>query len=250
MVAAARDQHHDHGNDDNEGDPDQHLDPSGHPDVRRVQVLFHVTQFCETLCRCQVVLYRSRYASRMPKVWAETIDRHRSAVRDAILDTTAALATEHGVASVTMTRVAEETGIGRATLYKYFSSIEAILLAWHERQVNAHVTHLTAVVSGTEDATARLQTVLETYALMTHRHRGNALAATLHSGEHIVRAQHQLASMISGLLDEAKAAGAVRTDVASRELSAYCLHALGAAATLPSATAVRRLVMVVLDGLR
>ena len=34
----------------------------------------------------------------------------------------------HGLASVTMSRIAEETGIGRATLYKYFSDVEAILV--------------------------------------------------------------------------------------------------------------------------
>lgn len=34
---------------------------------------------------------------------------------------------------MTMSRIAEEIGIGRATLYKYFPDVEAILLAWHER---------------------------------------------------------------------------------------------------------------------
>ncbi|TIL19051.1 MAG: helix-turn-helix transcriptional regulator, partial [Mesorhizobium sp.] len=55
----------------------------------------------------------------MPKLWNETIDAHRRAVRDATLDTTAALVAEHGLLSVTMSKIAEETGIGRATLYKY-----------------------------------------------------------------------------------------------------------------------------------
>ena len=54
----------------------------------------------------------------MPKLWTETIDEHRRAVRDATLDATGALVAEHGLASVTMSRIAEETGIGRATLYK------------------------------------------------------------------------------------------------------------------------------------
>ncbi len=34
----------------------------------------------------------------MPKLWNETIGAHRRAVRDATLDTTAALAAEHGLA--------------------------------------------------------------------------------------------------------------------------------------------------------
>jgi AcrR family transcriptional regulator len=56
----------------------------------------------------------------MPKLWNETIEAHRREVRDAILDNTAALVAEHGLLSVTMSQIAEETGIGRATLYKYF----------------------------------------------------------------------------------------------------------------------------------
>jgi hypothetical protein len=41
----------------------------------------------------------------------------------------------------------------------------------------------------------------------------------------------------------------VRDDVPIDELAAYCLHALGAAGDLPSKSAVRRLVSVVLAGL-
>ncbi|MGH2817757.1 MAG: TetR/AcrR family transcriptional regulator, partial [Actinomycetota bacterium] len=74
----------------------------------------------------------------MPKLWNETIEDHRREVRGAILDTTLALVAEHGLLSVTMSQIAEETGIGRATLYKYFPDVETILLAWHERQINGH----------------------------------------------------------------------------------------------------------------
>ena len=59
------------------------------------------------------------YTWVVPKLWNETIEAHRRAVRDAILETTAALVVEHGLTSVTMSQIAEETGIGRATLYKY-----------------------------------------------------------------------------------------------------------------------------------
>jgi hypothetical protein len=42
----------------------------------------------------------------------------------------------------------------------------------------------------------------------------------------------------------------LRNDVAPDELASYCLHALAAASSLPSKTAVRRLVTVTLAGLR
>jgi AcrR family transcriptional regulator len=78
----------------------------------------------------------------VPKLWNETIEAHRHAVREAILETTWALVTEHGLMSVTMTQIAEKAGIGRATLYKYFPDVEAILAAHHERHVTSHLEHL------------------------------------------------------------------------------------------------------------
>src|SRR5215475_6164366 len=87
------------------------------------------------------------YAPSVPKLWTETIEAHRREVGDAILDTTAALVTKHGLRSVTMSQIAEETGIGRATLYKYYPDVEAILVAWHERHVLAHLEQLATLGS-------------------------------------------------------------------------------------------------------
>ncbi|MFE6156603.1 TetR/AcrR family transcriptional regulator [Streptomyces sp. NPDC057889] len=189
----------------------------------------------------------------MPKLWSETIEAHRHAVRDAALDATAALVAEHGLLSVTMSRVAEETGIGRATLYKYFPDVEAILAAWHERQVAAHLEQLIAVRDQVTDPGRRLEAVLEAYAFISHqRHasHGTELAALLHHGEHIDRAHQQLSGLVRDLLAEGATTGALRDDVAPEELANYCLHALTAAAGLPSKAAVRRLVAVTLAGLR
>ena len=185
----------------------------------------------------------------MPKLWNDTIEAHRRAVRDATLDTTAALVAEHGLLSVTMSQIAENTGIGRATLYKYFPDIEAILLAWHERQVAGHLEHLAEIRDQAGDAGERLEAVLEAYALISHQHHGTELAALLHRGEHVTRAQHQLRDLIRDLLIEGAENGDLRDDVAPDELASYCLHALTAASTLPSKAAVRRLVTVTLSGL-
>src|SRR5687767_11847367 len=110
------------------------------------------------------------YYCAMPKIWTETIERHRHEVRGAILDATAALVAEHGLLSVTMSEIAEETGIGRATLYKYFGDVEAIMFAWHERQVTAHLELLARVRDGAGDEAERLKAVLEAYALISHEH--------------------------------------------------------------------------------
>ena len=186
----------------------------------------------------------------MPKLWDDTIEAHRHAVREATLDATAALVAANGVRAVTMSRVADEVGIGRATLYKYFSDVEAILRAWHERQVASHLEKLVALRAQELDPSTRLSMVLETYALIQHNHDGGEIAALLHRGAHVEDARHRLTSFIRDILAEAAATGTVRDDVSPGELADYCLAALAAATTLPSKAAVRRLVDVTLTGLR
>jgi len=148
-----------------------------------------------------------------------------------------------------MSRIAEDTGIGRATLYKYFSDVEAILVAWHERQVARHLEFLAEVRDRAGDAGERLAAVLEAYALISYEHHGTELAALLHRGQHVARAQQKLSDLIRDLLTEAAATGNLRDDVAPDELASYCLHALTGASSLSSRAAVRRLVTVTLAGL-
>ncbi len=189
----------------------------------------------------------------MPKLWNQTIETHRQDVREAILDAAAALVTEHGLRSATMSQIAERTGIGRATLYKYFPDIEAILLAWHERQIIGHLEYLADVRDRAGDARGKLEAVLEAYALISHEshgHHDTELAAFLHRDAQVARAQRQLRDMIRDLLIEVAETGALRVDVAPDELASYCLHALGAAGSLPSKAAVHRLVTVTLAGLQ
>lgn len=197
----------------------------------------------------------------MPKLWNETIEAHRSAVRDATLDTTAALVAERGITGVTMSLIAERTGIGRATLYKYFPDVESILAAWHERQVAAHLAHLahlsaTGTDTGTDTdgggggAAGRLAAVLEAYALIQHEHPPHDLSAALHRGDHVAGAEQHLADFLAGLVAEAAAEGAVRDDIPPGELARYCLAAATAARTLPTKAAVHRLVRATLAGLR
>ena len=190
------------------------------------------------------------YTGVVPRLWNETIEAHRAAVREAILDTTAELVTQNGLLSVTMSRIAEKTGIGRATLYKYFPDVEAILLAWHERHVSGHLEHLAELRDQAGDARQRLEAVLEAYALIQHKRHATELAALLHRDEHVARAQQHLTDIIRDLLTEGAQTGDLRNDIPPEELADYCLHALAAAGSLPSEAAVRRLVTVTLAGLR
>lgn len=189
------------------------------------------------------------YARTVPRLWNATIQAHRGAVREAVLDTTAALVSARGLRAVTMSEIAERSGIGRATLYKYFPDVDAILLAWHERQVGAHLQQLSEVADGPGDAGARLRAVLEAFALITHERHDLDLSALLHAGEHISRAHEHLHRFVAELIAAGAEAGQLRDDVAPDELATYCLHALTAAGSLRSKAAVRRLVGVIVGGL-
>jgi hypothetical protein len=131
-----------------------------------------------------------------------------------------------------------------------FPDVEAILMAWHERQVRGHLDQLAAIGTQRADPAYRLSTVLQTYAHSLHHDRGHDVAAALHQGPHMAAARQELHAFVTGLLADAVAAGEVRDDVAPGELAEFCLHALAAAVTLPSNAAVSRLTTVTLAALR
>lgn len=193
------------------------------------------------------------YDRHVPKLWTETVEGHRREVRDAVLDSTAALVGRHGLRAVTMSRVAEEAGIGRATLYKYFPDLESILHAWHERQITSHLAELAALRDGGGTIGERLRAVLAGYARLSRAsrgHRESELAVRLHGGQDVVRATGQLHEMMAELIETGARSGELRSDVPAEELATYCLHALAAAGDLASEAAVHRLVDVTLAGLR
>ena len=196
------------------------------------------------------------YRTGVPKLWSATIDEHRRTVRTAILDATAALVAEFGLAGVTMSQIAEQAGIGRATLYKYFPDVQTIVVAWHERQITDHLRQLGEAAAEPGQPGERLRTVLSTYARLSaggHAHdqpeRHLDLAVPLHREAHMRQAHRRLHAVITDVIATAAAAGAVRTDVPADELATYCLHALAAARALPSTAARDRLVTLTLDAL-
>ena len=184
----------------------------------------------------------------MPKLWTDTVATHREEVRQAVLDAAGELVARVGLWAVSMSRLAEVAGIGRATLYKYFADVEEVLAAWHARQVSAHLTELTAVSTGPRKASARLRAVLERYAhicIQRSRHGGD-VAAALHRAPGIDDQHRQLQELITGLIQEAASAGTVRADVPAEQLAGFCLAALTAASPATSPDVVVELTMTAL----
>lgn len=186
----------------------------------------------------------------MPRIWQDTIDEHRDAVQTALLDAVGALVAQSGLAGLTMAGIANQAGVGRATLYRYFPDLESILTAWHGRHIDQHLERLVAAQAGTPDPKQRLLVLFDAYvqaARESGRHGGPA-AAALHRRPHVVGAEKRLRSILRNALADAAKAGAVRTDVPAEELVEYVLAALGGAAHL-SGAASDRLVAVTLAGL-
>jgi hypothetical protein len=81
----------------------------------------------------------------------ETIEAHSCEVRDAILDTTAALLAEHGLRSVTVSQIAFETGIGPA---RCTSASQALKRSWSPgTNVSSPITSSISSRSATKLAT-------------------------------------------------------------------------------------------------
>ena len=190
----------------------------------------------------------------MPKLWSATVDAHRREVRNAIIETTASLVAAGGVRSVTMSRIAEDVGIGRATLYKYFPDVESILEAWHEEHIGTHLGQLRALAHGEGPVDERIAAVLEAYALVryeiSHEGHGPDLGALFQQHGGVAGTEDHVRQFVTKLMTEGVAAGCVRSDVAPGELATFCVAALGGAGSLPSKAAVSRLVVITLEGVR
>jgi AcrR family transcriptional regulator len=188
----------------------------------------------------------------MPRLWTDTVESHRQEVREAILDAAGELVASRGLLAVSMSQLAQATGIGRATLYKYFADVEEVFAAWHGRQVAGHLAQLAALAQGPGEPAIRLQSALEAYGRICRqraRHGGDAMSAALHHAREVQQSERQLRDLLASLVAEAAAARVVRTDMPALELASFCLHALTAAADMESALPVESLVELVWAGL-
>ena len=188
--------------------------------------------------------------STVPKRWNDTVASHRIELRDAILDAMAALASERGLTAVSMSQIAERVGITRATLYKYFSDLQAVLRAWHERQIATNLAALAAARDPGHDARASLERMLGVYGRLVREQHSTELVALLHDSEHASRGYANFTATLSDVIAQGVEGGWFRDDVAPTELARYCIHALGAASGAASQDVVRRLVSVTLAGLQ
>jgi AcrR family transcriptional regulator len=188
----------------------------------------------------------------VPKLWKDTVEAHRRDVRAAILEAAWILAQERGIRGVTMGLVAENAGISRATLYKYFPGVEEILLAAHEDHVAQHLAALAAARADAASPREALLAMLSGYARIRF-HRDRAASAEVHglvhAGPQHARNSSAVHNMFTEAMQDAQAAAQMRNDLGARDLAAFAVGAFDAAATVSDEPALERLVRLVAEAL-
>jgi AcrR family transcriptional regulator len=92
----------------------------------------------------------------MPRIRAESIAEHKAMVQRQILDAAAALFRAQGYADTSLGDVAAYVGIGRTTLYEYFSDKEDLLASVVEDRIPALMDALISGIPTDITVTARL----------------------------------------------------------------------------------------------
>jgi AcrR family transcriptional regulator len=89
----------------------------------------------------------------MPRIRAASIAEHKSLTRDEILDAAAALFRAQGYAETSLGDIASYVGIGRTTLYEYFSDKDDVLASLVEDRIPAVIDSL--IVGVSDELTSR-----------------------------------------------------------------------------------------------
>lgn len=185
----------------------------------------------------------------MPKIWSDTVEQHRSDVRQAILHTTATLVAERGERSVTMSEIATQVGIGRATLYKYFNDIDSILEAWHEHMIATHLANLGEIAGQQDHVGERLRAVVTEHVEMIQQHHsptGAIMTVDAHRVQSVADGLDQLVEFFAKHVRAAQDEGTLRSTAPAAEYARFLLHALDAAASTTTQAGTKRLINLVL----
>lgn len=188
----------------------------------------------------------------MPRNWTDTVDAHRVEVRSAILNSAWELVGADGLFAVTMSRIAEASGISRATLYKYFPNVESILTAYHLQHVEAHVGHLQALADEPGQPLERLNALATAWMEICRRrfeHGSGDLSSLLHREPAVAQAEERVRELFRSVLDRARTSRDIRADIPVADLADYCIRALAAASSTASAATRATLVEMTISGL-
>jgi AcrR family transcriptional regulator len=189
---------------------------------------------------------------------ADTREPDRPLRRDAernrrrILAAAAGAFAEDGLA-VTMDEIARRAGVGVGTVYRRFRDKELLIDALFEQRIDELVV-LAEAARDDPDPWRGLVRFFETFLAVQAADRGlrEVVLSGAHGHERVARARARIGPVAETLLERARAAGALRPDVAGPDLALIQVM-LGAVADCTREVepeAWRRFLALVLDGLR
>lgn len=169
---------------------------------------------------------------------------------DALLTSARTVFARDGVDAHVKT-IAGEAGVGVATLYRHFPKRSDLVLAVLSHEVGECIAAATALSDAQPPGSALLMWV-DRYTEFVATKRG--LAAALHSGDPTFeglgsRLLQQLEPALAGLLEAARDAGEIRSDISADDLLRAVAHLCVPSPDEGEAFS-RRMVGLLLDGLR
>jgi len=92
----------------------------------------------------------------MPRIRATSIDEHKALTRSALLDSAKVLISDAGTAEIPLGEIALAAGVGRTTLYDYFTDRDDLIATLVEEELPGVVEALIAAAPHTGSAGERL----------------------------------------------------------------------------------------------
>lgn len=148
--------------------------------------------------------------------WGDATASYRDRQRGAILGTALELLMGHGSAGMSMAALASAAGISRATLYRYFSDLDAVLVGIAE-MIAQHDEDLAAAVLSEPGARRQLREVV---SALVSAHAGEALPVEAIAGalppaarELLEAHERRTLHLIQDILERGRRSGELREDV-------------------------------------
>lgn len=93
----------------------------------------------------------------VPKISAETLEKHRAETIDKLVDSFGRLVMEQGYEDVSLADVAQDVGLARTAIYNYFPDRESLLFAWTDREVRRAIEAMRRQIDEAPDSAAKLR---------------------------------------------------------------------------------------------
>jgi AcrR family transcriptional regulator len=142
----------------------------------------------------------------MPRIRAASIDQHKAITRDALLGAAKKLIEEAGTADIPLGEVALAAGVGRTTLYDYFSDRDDMIASLVEEELPQVISNLIETVATDQPVDRRLAELASktvefvasdpVFGVILHREAGRMSP----DAQERIRASHaQLSTEMAGL---------------------------------------------------